>query len=221
MFDRLTPQVWQMILNATGETLYMVFASGLLAAVFAIPLGVLLFITQPGGIKENPTFYRILSIAVNIGRAIPFVILLFWIIPFTRIIVGSSIGTTAAIVPLTVSAIPFIARLVEGALLEIPSGLIEAARAMGASNLQIITKFLLAEALPALINGMTITLVALVNYSAMAGIVGGGGLGDVAIRYGYQTNVPEILTTVVIILVALVQLIQFVGDRLVRYVDHR
>ncbi|KGQ71356.1 methionine ABC transporter permease [Chelonobacter oris] len=221
MFDRLTPQVWQMILDATGETVYMVFASGFLAALFAIPLGVLLFVTRPGEIKANPKFYRILSMAVNIGRAIPFVILLFWIIPFTRIIVGASIGTTAAIVPLTVSAIPFIARLVEGALIEIPSGLTEAARAMGAGNFQIVTKFLLAEALPGLINGITITLVALVNYSAMAGIVGGGGLGDVAIRYGYQTNVPEILTVVVVILVALVQLIQFTGDSLVRYVDHR
>ncbi|MGR3807481.1 D-methionine transport system permease protein [Pasteurella testudinis DSM 23072] len=221
MFDRLTPQVWQMILNATGETLYMVFASGFLAALFAIPLGVLLFITRPGEIKQNPKLYRIISVAVNIGRAIPFVILLFWIIPFTRALVGSSIGTTAAVVPLTVAAIPFVARLVEGALLEIPAGLTEAARAMGATNLQIIGKFLLPEALPALINGLTITLVTLVNYSAMAGIVGGGGLGDVAIRYGYQTNVPEILTTVVIILVAMVQLIQFVGDSLVRYVDHR
>ncbi|MDH3001553.1 methionine ABC transporter permease [Chelonobacter oris] len=221
MFDRLTPQVWQMILDATGETVYMVFASGFLAALFAIPLGVLLFVTRPDEIKANPKFYRILSMAVNIGRAIPFVILLFWIIPFTRIIVGASIGTTAAIVPLTVSAIPFIARLVEGALIEIPSGLTEAARAMGAGNFQIVTKFLLAEALPGLINGITITLVALVNYSAMAGIVGGGGLGDVAIRYGYQTNVPEILTVVVVILVALVQLIQFTGDSLVRYVDHR
>lgn len=221
MFDRLTSQVWHMILNATGETLYMVFASGFLAAVFAIPLGVLLFVTRPGEIKQNPKLYRTLSMAVNIGRAIPFVILLFWIIPFTRALVGSSIGTTAAIVPLTVSAIPFVARLVEGALLEIPAGLAEAARAMGATNLQIIHKFLLPEALPALINGLTITLVTLVNYSAMAGIVGGGGLGDVAIRYGYQTNVPEILTTVVIILVVMVQLIQFIGDFLVRYVDHR
>lgn len=221
MFDRLTSQVWNLIGQATLETLYMVFVSGLIATVLAIPLGVILFISRKGQIRQSIKLYRVLSIIVNIGRAIPFVILLFWIIPFTRAVVGTSIGTTAAIVPLTVSAVPFIARLVEGSLIEIPSGLTEAARAMGASNLQIITKFLLPEALPSLINGITITLVALVNYSAMAGIVGGGGLGDVAIRYGYQTHVPEILTTVVVILVIMVQIIQFVGDSLVRYVDHR
>lgn len=221
MFDVLTPQVWTLIGNATLETLYMVFASGFFSAVFGIPLGVILFITRPGQIKENKSLNLALSAIVNIGRSIPFVILLVAIIPFTMLILGTFIGTTAAIVPLTISAIPFMARLVEGALMEIPSGLTEAARAMGANNLQIITKFLLPEALPSIINSLTITLVSLVNYSAMAGTVGGGGLGYVGIQYGYQTYVPEILVATIIILVIMVQLIQTIGDHLVRYFNHK
>ncbi|OBX04735.1 methionine ABC transporter permease [Gallibacterium genomosp. 3] len=221
MFDVLTPQVWTLIGNATLETLYMVFASGLFAALFGIPLGVVLFITKKGQIKENKSLNTILSAIVNVGRSVPFVILLVAIIPFTMLILGTFIGTTAAIVPLTISAIPFVARLVEGALMEIPSGLTEAARAMGASNFQIITKFLLPEALPSIINAITITLVALVNYSAMAGTVGGGGLGYVGIQYGYQTYVPEILIATIVILVIMVQVIQTIGDQLVRHFNHK
>ncbi|AWX15748.1 methionine ABC transporter permease [Mergibacter septicus] len=221
MFEVLTPQVWGLIGEATLETLYMVFASGFFAALFGIPLGIVLFITKKGQIKENQKINFILSAIVNIGRSVPFVILLVAIIPFTMFVLGTFIGTTAAIVPLTVSAIPFVARLVEGALMEVPSGLVEAARAMGATNLQIITKFLLPEALPAIINAITITLVALVNYSAMAGTVGGGGLGYVGIQYGYQTYVPEILITTIVILVIMVQIIQTLGDYLVSYFNHK
>lgn len=221
MFDQLTPQVWGLLWNATVETLYMVFASGIFSALFGIPLGIILFVTRKGQIKENAKLNFVLSSIVNVGRSVPFVILLVAIIPFTMLILGTFIGTTAAIVPLTVSAIPFVARLVEGALMEVPSGLTEAARAMGATDMQIITKFLLPEALPSVINTITITLVALVNYSAMAGTVGGGGLGYVGIQYGYQTYVPAILLATIIILVVIVQIIQTVGDNLVRRFNHR
>jgi D-methionine transport system permease protein len=158
---------------------------------------------------------------VNVGRSVPFIILLVAIIPLTRLIVGTSIGTIAAIVPLTVGCIPFIARLVEGALMEVPDGLLEAAKAMGAKPLQIITKVLLPEALPGILNSVTITLVTLVNYSAMAGAIGGGGLGDVGIRYGYQRFDPTVMLVTVVILVVLVQLIQSAGERLVHKCDHR
>ena len=158
---------------------------------------------------------------MNVGRSVPFIILLVAIIPLTRLIVGTSIGTNAAIVPLAIGAIPFLARLVEGALMEIPAGLIEAAQAMGATHRQIIRKVMLPEALPGILNAIVITLVALVNYSAMAGAIGGGGLGDVGIRYGYQRFDPAIMLITVAILVILVQLIQSIGERLVKRVDHR
>lgn len=221
MFDVLTPQVWNLIWGATLDTTYMVVVSGLFAALLGIPIGILLFITRRGQIRENVTLNGILSVLVNFGRSIPFVILLVLIIPFTMFVTGTFIGTTAAIVPLSVSAIPFVARLVEGALIEVPSGLTEAARSMGATDTQIVSKVLLPEALPSIINTMTITLIALVNFSAMAGIVGGGGLGDIGLQYGYQTYVPEILWVTVIILVLMSQIIQMVGDRLVQHFDRR
>ena len=199
----------------------MVLASALFSALIGIPLGVALHVTKPGQILARPRLQVLLGTLVNIGRSVPFIILLVAIIPFTRLIVGTSIGTIAAIVPLTVGAIPFVARLIEGALIEVPFGLQEAAQAMGAKPLQIIQKVLLPEALPGIINAITITLVTLVNYSAMAGAIGGGGLGDVGIRYGYQRFDPAIMLITVVILVLLVQLIQGLGDRLVKYVDHR
>ncbi len=210
-----------LLIDALGQTLAMVFASSFIGFLFGIPLGVLLHLTKKSGLLENQAVNKTLGTAVNIGRSIPFIILLVAIIPFTRFIVGSSIGTAAAIVPLTISAIPFIARLVEGALLEVPAGLVEAAQAMGAKPAQIITKVLLPEALPGIINAATITLVTLVGYSAMAGTVGGGGLGDVGIRYGYQRFDGTVMMITVVILVILVQLIQSLGDRLVKHVDHR
>ncbi|WP_318419407.1 methionine ABC transporter permease [Photobacterium leiognathi] len=210
-----------LLIEALGQTLTMVFVSGLIGFVIGIPLGVTLHLTKKNGLLENTVVNNILGIIVNIGRSIPFIILLVAIIPFTRFVVGSSIGTAAAIVPLAVGAIPFIARLVEGALLEIPSGLVEAAQSMGATPLQIIKKVLLPEALPGIFNAVTITLVTLVSYSAMAGTVGGGGLGDVGIRYGYQRFDGTVMAITVVILIVLVQIIQSVGDYLVKRVDHR
>lgn len=211
----------ELLFKALDETLTMVLVSGAIGLALGIPLGVVLFISKPGQIKEHALLNKALGTVVNIGRSIPFIILIVSIIPLTRLLVGTSIGTMAAVVPLAIGATPFIARLVEGALMEIPSGLVEAARAMGASPLQIIIKVMLPEALPGIINGITITLVTLVGYSAMAGAVGGGGLGDVGIRYGYQRFDGTVMLVVVAILVLLVQIIQSVGERLVRATDHK
>ena len=211
----------ELLLLALGETLWMVFASALFGTILGVPLGIALHITKPGQISAQPVFNKVLGTIVNVGRSVPFIILLVAIIPLTRLIVGTSIGTNAAIVPLAIGAIPFLARLVEGALMEIPAGLIEAAQAMGATHRQIIRKVMLPEALPGILNAVVITLVALVNYSAMAGAIGGGGLGDVGIRYGYQRFDPAIMLITVAILVILVQLIQSIGERLVKRVDNR
>lgn len=210
-----------LLITALGQTLAMVAIAGLIGFIFGIPLGVLLHLTKETGLLANKATNKVLGTLINIGRSIPFIILLVAIIPFTRIIVGSSIGTAAAIVPLTIAAIPFVARLVEGALLEVPAGLVEAAQAMGAKPRQIILKVLLPEALPGIINSATITLVTLVGYSAMAGTVGGGGLGDVGIRYGYQRFDAVVMMITIVILVVLVQAIQSLGDYLVKRVDHR
>ena len=210
-----------LLLQALGETLLMVLASALFSSLIGIPLGVALHVTKRGQILQHPALNRILGAIINLGRSIPFIILLVAIIPLTRLIVGTSIGTVAAIVPLTIGAIPFVARLIEGALIDVPAGLVEAAQAMGAKPLQIIQKVLLPEALPGILNCLTITLVTLINYSAMAGAIGGGGLGDVGIRYGYQRFDPLVMITTVAMLVILVQLIQSLGDRLVKHVDHR
>ncbi|WP_320151544.1 methionine ABC transporter permease [uncultured Tolumonas sp.] len=211
----------ELLLLALGETLWMVFASALFGTILGVPLGIALHITKPGQIAARPLLNKALGTIVNVGRSVPFIILLVAIIPLTRLIIGTSIGTNAAIVPLAIGAIPFLARLVEGALMEIPAGLIEAAQAMGATHRQIIRKVMLPEALPGILNAVVITLVALVNYSAMAGAIGGGGLGDVGIRYGYQRFDPAIMLITVAILVILVQLIQSIGERLVKLVDHR
>ena len=211
----------ELILESTLETLYMVGIAGLIAAIAGIPLGVLLYVTRPGQILANPVTQSVLAIVTNVGRSIPFIILMVAIIPFTRLIAGSSIGTNAAIVPLTIAAIPFVARLVEGALNEVPPGLVEAAQSMGATPYQIITKVLLPEARGGIINGMTITVVTLISYSAMAGAVGGGGLGDLGIRYGYNRFDPFVMLITVAILVVMVQGFQSLGDHLVRKADHK
>lgn len=203
------------------ETLLMVGLSGSIAALFGIPLGVVLIVTDRAGILQNLAVNRVLGLVVNAARSTPFIILMVAIIPFTRLVVGTSIGTFAAVVPLTIAAIPFIARLVETALREVPAGLIEAAQAMGATPLQIVTRVLLPEALPGIIAGLTITLVSLIGYSAMAGAVGGGGLGDIGIRYGYQRFLPEVMLAVVLVLIVFVQGVQSLGDRLVRRLSHR
>ncbi len=203
------------------QTVIMTLTSGFFGFVLGLPFGVLLYVTRPGQISENKKLYRVLSALVNIFRSIPFIILLVWMIPFTRVIVGTSIGLQAAIVPLTVGAAPFIARMVENALLEIPAGLVEAARAMGATPMQIIRKILLPEALPGLVNAATITLITLVGYSAMGGAVGAGGLGQIGYQYGYIGYDATVMNTVLILLVVLVYLIQLCGDRIVKAVTHK
>ncbi len=217
MSSDLLPLLW----SATLQTLQMVFLSGLIAALVGIPLGVLLHLTKKGQLLAHPLLNRVMGMVVNAGRSVPFIILLVAIIPFTRLVVGTSIGTLAAVVPLTIGAIPFIARLIESALMEVPTGLVEAAQSMGASPAQIIAKVLLPEALPGIINSVTITLVTLVSYSAMAGAVGGGGLGDVGIRYGYYRFELDVMLATIVILLLLVQLLQSAGDALVRRIDHR
>lgn len=207
---------------ATLETLYMVGVSGLIACLIGIPMGVMLHVTRPGKLMASPSTNKILGAIVNAARSVPFIILMVAIIPVTRMIVGTSIGTTAAIVPLTLGAIPFVARVVEAAIAEVPSGLVEAANAMGARPFQIIIKVLLPEALPGLVHAVTLTLVTLVGYSAMAGAIGGGGLGDLGIRYGYQRFDGALMLATVVVLILLVQLIQSIGDRLVeRFGHHR
>lgn len=210
-----------LLINATWETIYMVGAAGLVGFIVGIPLGVILHTSKKGGLLENTRLNRALGAVVNIGRSVPFLVLMVAIIPVTKLLVGTFIGTTAAIVPLTIGAIPFVARLIEGALIEVPSGLVEAAQSMGATPLQIIHKVLLPEAMPTIINSVTITLVTLVSYSAMAGTVGGGGLGDVAIRYGFHRYDVTIMAVTVAMLIILVQIIQTIGDAVVRRVDHR
>ncbi|MDP4127207.1 MAG: methionine ABC transporter permease [Bacillota bacterium] len=210
----------QLISPAVGETLYMVIVSTLLAYGIGLPLGVILVVTSPGHILPNPWVERILGTLINILRSAPFIILLVAFIPFTRILVGTSIGTTAAIVPLVISAAPFVARVVESSLKEVPYGVIEAALSMGASPLQIIQKVLLPEAKASLILGVTITTISVIGYTAMAGAVGGGGLGDLAIQYGYNRFRTDIMIVTVVILVVIVQGLQSLGTTLARKISH-
>ena len=204
------------ILYALWQTIYMVIVSGLIAVIIGTPLGVLLKIWRRGEIAPHPVAHKVLAVIINAMRSIPFIILMLAIIPFTRFVAGTSIGTTAAIVPLSVSAFPFVARVIENALDEVPFGLIEASQAMGATTWQIVWKVLLPEAMPGSIRGITLMLVALVGYSAMAGTVGGGGLGDVAIRYGYERFEVGVMVITVVILIVVVQLLQWIGDSLAR-----
>ena len=203
------------------ETLYMVFASTLLGYVFGLPLGVSLAVTDENGIKPNKVIYRVLDFIVNIGRSIPFLILLILLIPFTKLIVGKSYGTTATIVPLTISAIPFIGRMVESSIKEVDHGVIEAAQSLGASTFTIIKRVLLGEARISILNGAVIAIGTIIGYSAMAGAVGGGGLGDIAIRYGYYRYETTVMIVTVIIIVLLVQLFQYLGNTLAIKLDKR
>jgi D-methionine transport system permease protein len=199
----------------------MVLVSGAVSVLVGIPLSVALVITRKDAMLPCVWLNRALGLVVNIARAVPFIILMVAIIPFTRLLAGTSIGTSAAIVPLAVAAIPFMARVAENALREVDPGLVTAARAMGASPAQIIWKVLLPEALPGLVAASIVTLVSLIGYSAMAGVIGGGGLGDVAVRYGYQRYQPDVMQAVVVVLVVMVLLVQAFGDRLVRRMSHR
>jgi len=217
----MTPELARLLWESLLETQWMVGVSGLVGTVFGLPLGILLVVTDRGGLLQNAAINRGLGAIANAVRSTPFIILLVAIIPFTRWVAGTSIGTTAAIVPLSIAAAPFIARQVEAALREVDRGLVEALLAMGATPWQIVRKVLLPEALPGIVSALTITVVSLIGHSAMAGAVGGGGLGDLGIRYGYQRFLPEVMAAVVVVLVLLVQLIQSVGDRLARRLDHR
>ncbi len=215
--NELAGLLWQ----STLETLYMVAVAAVLSACGGLGLGLLLVITAPDGILATPWLNRALEVLTNIARSIPFIILLVAIVPLTRFVVGTSIGTDAAIVPLVVGAIPYVARLIETALREVDPGTIEAVSTLGATPWQIVYKAYLPEALPALIRSVTIMSLTLVSYSAMAGAVGGGGLGDLAIRYGYQRFRPDVTLSTVVVLVVIVQALQFAGNRLARKFDHR
>lgn len=204
-----------------AETAYMVGVSALLSGAGGLLVGILLVLTDRGGLLAARPFNTLLGLIVNVGRSLPFIILLVAIIPFTRAVVGTTIGTTAAIVPLTVSAIPFYARIVEAAIREVGRDVVDAARAMGASRTQIIVKVLLREARPGLVAGLTITVVALIGYSAMAGVVGGGGLGDLALRYGYQRFEDDVMVGTVVLLIVVVQLVQMLGDWTARRLSHK
>ena len=210
-----------MLINGLWETVVMTFVAGFFGFLIGLPTGVLLFLTRKEQVLEHRTLNRLVSGVVNIFRSIPFIILIVWMIPFTRMVVGTSIGVLAALVPLSIGAAPFIARMVENSLLEIPHGLIEAARAMGATPAQIVSKVLLPEALPSIVNSASITLIALVGYSAMGGAVGAGGLGQIGYQYGYIGYDIIVMNTVLVLLVALVFLIQITGQYIARKVDHR
>ena len=221
VFENFSAAMLELFATSLWETVLMVGISGLAGALLGVPLGVLLRLTDHGGVLQNRAVNGVMGAVVNAARSTPFIILLVAIIPFTRFIVGSSIGTAAAIVPLTLAAIPFVARLVETALREVDAGLIEAAQAMGATTWQIVLKVLLPEALPGIVAGLTIMLVSLTGYSAMAGAIGGGGLGDLGIRYGYQRFLPDVMLAVVVILIVFVQIVQSLGDWAVRKLSHK
>lgn len=210
----MSPIMIDLLLKSLAETLYMLSVSAIIATVIGIPLGILLVVTEKNHILSCPIMNKPLAFVINMIRSIPFIILMVAIIPLTRIIAGTSIGTTAAIVPLTLAAIPYTARMVETSIREIPSGLIEAAESMGASPLQIIYKVLIPEALPAVIQNMTVVIVSLIGSSAMAGTIGGGGLGDLAIRYGYQRFQADMMIATIVVLIVIVQVIQWVGNNL-------
>lgn len=216
----MSGQMTGILVNGVGQTLEMLVVSCFFAVVLGLPLGVLLFVTRKYQIASSPIVNKVVGAVVNIIRSVPFIILMVAIIPFTRWIVGTSIGTGAAIVPLAIAAIPFVARLVESSLKEVPLGLIEAAEAMGASPWQVIRKVLLPESRAGIVRGVTLTLITLVGYSAMAGAVGGGGLGDIAIQYGYQRFNGGVMLITVVILVVLVQILQWLGDLVANRLSH-
>ncbi|GLR81042.1 ABC transporter permease (plasmid) [Azospirillum oryzae] len=217
----LSPQIIDLLIKGLLDTLHMVAVSGAIGTLIGLPIGVMLAVTGRGELLQNFAFNKVMGAVVNMTRSTPFIILVVAIIPFTRLIAGTSIGTNAAIVPLTVAAAPFIARVVENAVREVDRGLVEAAQAMGATPFQIIRKVLLPEALPGIVAGLTLSAVSLVGYSAMVGAVGGGGLGDLGIRYGYQRFLPEVMLAVVIVLIVLVQIVQSTGDWIARRVNKR
>lgn len=221
MPEVFSPQILKLLVDSFVQTLYMVGIAGFIGTLIGLPLGVFLATSQRRELFAAPAVNAVLGLIVNAARSTPFIILVVAIIPLTRSIAGTSIGTSAAIVPLTIAAAPFIARVIEGAIRGVDQGLIEAARSMGASPLQIVQKVLLPEALPAITLALTLTVVSLIGYSAMVGAVGGGGLGDLGIRFGYQRFMPDVMLAVVLVLIVLVQGVQSLGDSLARRFDKR
>ena len=214
-------QLLSMIAEGTWETIYMTFFSTVFAYILGLPLGVLLVVTEKGHIMENQPFNSVLGTIINILRSVPFLILMIAVIPLTRFVMGTTIGSTATIMPLVIAAFPYVARTVESSLKEVDRGVIEAAQSMGATKLQIIYKVILPEALPSLINSAAIATTTILSYSAMSGAIGGGGLGALAINYGYYRYKTDVLLVAVVMLVVLVQVIQMIGTRFARTMDHR
>lgn len=221
MPEVFSPQILKLLVDSFAQTLYMVGIAGVIGTLIGLPLGVFLATSQRGELFAAPAVNAVLGLIVNAARSTPFIILVVAIIPLTRLIAGTSIGTSAAIVPLTIASAPFIARVIEAAIRGVDQGLIEAARSMGASPFQIVQKVLLPEALPAITLALTLTVVSLIGYSAMVGAVGGGGLGDLGIRFGYQRFMPDVMLAVVLVLIVLVQGVQSLGDSLARRFDKR
>lgn len=213
----MTKAIWTLIFQSTLQTLQMVFFSTIFSILLGLPLGILLCVTRPeehGGIMPKPVLNSILDKIVNVLRSFPFIILMIILFPLSRLLVGTTIGTTATIVPLSIAAAPFAARVIETSLKEVDTGVVQAARSMGSTNSQIIFKVMIPEALPSLVSGVTLTIINLVGYSAMAGAIGGGGLGDLAIRYGYQRTRTDVMIVSVVIILVLVELIQFIGNKI-------
>jgi D-methionine transport system permease protein len=215
------PVIVERLPEATVETLQMVAVSSVLTVLLGLPLGVLLHTTSPGGLTPQRTISSVVGFIVNVGRSLPFVILMIAVIPLTRLIVGTSLGWQAAVVPLTLGAIPFFARLVEAGLREVSPGKVEAARVMGSTRRKILGAVLVREALPALVSAATVTVIALISFSAMAGVIGGGGLGALAISYGYQRFDTAVMVACILVIVVVVQVVQVVGDALAARLDHR
>ncbi|QOV66274.1 methionine ABC transporter permease [Kosakonia pseudosacchari] len=213
--------LWPLLLNGTLETIYMVGLAAFFTVLIGLPVGVLLFVSRSNGLAPMPKLNALLGAVINVGRSLPFIVLLIALIPFTRALIGTTLGSTAAVVPVTIGAFPFFARLTENALDEVDYGRIEAILSMGGNLWHVIAKALLPEALPTLLASITLTIVMLIGFSSMAGVIGGGGLGDLAIRYGYQRFNDQVMIGTVVILVALVQGVQMAGDRLVRRLAHR
>lgn len=213
----MTKAIWTLIFQSTLQTLQMVFFSTIFSILLGLPLGILLCVTRPeehGGIMPKPVLNSILDKIVNVLRSFPFIILMIILFPLSRLLVGTTIGTTATIVPLSIAAAPFAARVIETSLKEVDTGVVQAARSMGSTNSQIIFKVMIPEALPSLVSGVTLTIINLVGYSAMAGAIGGGGLGDLAIRYGYQRTRTDVMIVAVVIILVLVELIQFIDNKI-------
>ena len=204
--------IFKIVGPAIPQTIYMVLFSSIIAVVFGMLLGIILTLTRPGGLREIKSLYSFLDFVVNIMRSLPFIILMIVVLPLTKVIVGKGYGTNASIVPLSISAIPFVARIIEGYLIQVDKGIIDAAKSMGATTSQIVFKVLIPESMPAIANGITLTIINIIGYSAMAGAIGGGGLGDVALRYGYQRGQTDVLFVTVVVIIIFVQLIQFVGN---------